>query len=217
MSSLFLVLGGDIVAFTTTWDEIRMTVLHKLFLSTGDAVTENDSNRDYLKAMPEEYNAAVMLLSTSNRFITKYFEVPVDGLSGTITVNLRTVVDDLFQLLPNEIYFVHENGSIEKRTGHSIIANDMLILVGETAGTYRIYYHAYPMKATAKTEGATDMQLDPDVAVLVPLYMASQLYKDDDIAIATQYRNEFEAGREELMKERVGNRAGRFKSVTGWW
>lgn len=205
------------MAFTTTWDEIRMTVLHKLFLSVGDAVVENDSNRDYLKAMPEEYNAAVMLLSTSNRFITKYFEVPVDGTAGTVTVNLRTVVDDLFQLLPSEIYFVREDGSIEKRAGHSIIANDMMILVGETAGTYRIYYHAYPMKATAKTEGTTDMQLDPDVAVLVPLYMASQLYKDDDIAIATQYRNEFEAGREELMRERGGSRAGRFTSVSGWW
>lgn len=37
-----------------------------------------------------------------------------------------------------------------------------------------------------------------DACVLIPLYIASQLYKDDDISQATAYRNEFETGLQDL-------------------
>lgn len=37
--------------------------------------------------------------------------------------------------------------------------------------------------------------------VLIPLYIASQLYKDDDISQATAYRNEFEVGLQDLYYE----------------
>lgn len=38
-----------------------------------------------------------------------------------------------------------------------------------------------------------------DACVLIPLYIASQLYKDDDISQATAYRNEFEIGLQDLI------------------
>ena len=38
-----------------------------------------------------------------------------------------------------------------------------------------------------------------DACVLIPLYIASQLYKDDDISQATAYRNEFETGLQDLI------------------
>lgn len=43
-----------------------------------------------------------------------------------------------------------------------------------------------------------EVNITNDVCVLLPLYMASQLYKDDDISLATTYRNEFELGLSEL-------------------
>ena len=42
------------------------------------------------------------------------------------------------------------------------------------------------------------IDLPEDACVLIPLYIASQLYKDDDIAQATAYRNEFEVGLADL-------------------
>lgn len=42
------------------------------------------------------------------------------------------------------------------------------------------------------------IELPEDACVLIPLYIASQLYKDDDIAQATAYRNEFEVGLQDL-------------------
>lgn len=43
--------------------------------------------------------------------------------------------------------------------------------------------------------------LPESACVLIPLYIASQLYKDDDISQATAYRNEFEVGLQDLNVE----------------
>lgn len=42
------------------------------------------------------------------------------------------------------------------------------------------------------------LTISEDACVLIPLYIASQLYKDDDISQATAYRNEFEVGLQDL-------------------
>lgn len=44
-----------------------------------------------------------------------------------------------------------------------------------------------------------EIQLPSDACVLIPLYIAGQLYKDDDISQATAYRNEFEVGLQDLI------------------
>ena len=51
------------------------------------------------------------------------------------------------------------------------------------------------------TEDNYEVELDESACVLIPLYIASELYKDDDIALATQYRNEFEAGLQDLYNK----------------
>lgn len=50
----------------------------------------------------------------------------------------------------------------------------------------------------AETSSNEVLELPEDACVLIPLYIASQLYKDDDIAQATAYRNEFEVGLQDL-------------------
>lgn len=46
-----------------------------------------------------------------------------------------------------------------------------------------------------------EIGLPESACVLIPLYIASQLYKDDDISQATAYRNEFEVGLQDLNVE----------------
>lgn len=53
-------------------------------------------------------------------------------------------------------------------------------------------------KIESRTEDIHEIGLPEDACVLIPLYIASQLYKDDDISQATAYRNEFEAGLQDL-------------------
>lgn len=53
-------------------------------------------------------------------------------------------------------------------------------------------------KIDEETTTETEINLPEDACVLIPLYIASQLYKDDDISQATAYRNEFEVGLQDL-------------------
>ena len=61
-----------------------------------------------------------------------------------------------------------------------------------------------------------ELPLDREVAVLLPLYMASQLYKDDDNGLATSYRNEFEIGLESLIDSSTSDGFEEFVSESGW-
>ena len=201
----------------TTWDEIRVTTLQKMHLIEDNKVVEDDSTREHLAAMPAAYNEAVRLLSTTNRYITKYFEVSSSGLNNSLSVDLKTIVDDLFMVQPGGVYFTDSSGRTDEYYDGTVIGDKDLILDGSETGTYRVYYYAYPIKATADTSGATDMQIDPDVASLVPLYMASQLWKEEEPGIATAYRNEFEIGRELLVRERNDGFSSEFRNTTGWW
>lgn len=200
---------------SATWDEIRIAALQKMFLITGSVIEENDSTRPYLAAMPWAYNEAVELLSTASRYIDKEYEKECDAYSNRIVINLAKDIPDLYQLKPNGIYHIIAD-YIEQVHNFKMLGENYLLLPNR-GGTYRIFYRAYPLKATTTTAGQTDMQLDDDVAAIIPLYIASQLYKDDDISIATVYRNEFEVAREELLKERNGSMAAEFHSNTGWW
>lgn len=51
---------------------------------------------------------------------------------------------------------------------------------------------------TYDTAPETEIDLPEDACALIPLYIASELYKDDDVALATTYRNEFEVGLQDL-------------------
>ena len=61
----------------------------------------------------------------------------------------------------------------------------------------------YEKTTVIKIEDDTDVDDEIDLpesaCVLIPLYIASQLYKDDDISQATAYRNEFEVGLQDLI------------------
>lgn len=205
------------MAAITTWEEIQVRSLQKMFLIESSQIERNDSTNSYLAAMPGAYNEAVQLLSTTNRYITKSHEIECDLTGGYITLDPKEEINDLFRLKTNGIYLT------DVATGQStpFYAYDsfdsLLILPNVPGGKYTIFYYAYPIKVDSTTPDDTDLQLDPDVAALVPLYIASQLFKDDEIQIATVYRNEFEVGRELLVKEPIGNSSGKLHSVTGWW
>ena len=136
----------------------------------------------------------------------KYIKIPMDE-----------VLSDFYQLAPAELYNLGDSGN-----GY-IVANDYfqeadktLVLPRNKTGIYIIHYRAYPQQITLDTPDDYEMAIDPEVAALIPLYMASQLYKDDDNAIATVYRNEFEVGRDALSQGALIPKKEKFVTSSGW-
>ncbi len=134
-----------------------------------------------------------------------------------IKIKMSDVVDDFYQLAPAELYSLGVSGD------DYIVANQYfqeadktLVIQRDKPGIYLIHYRAYPQQITLSTPDETELSLDPEVAALIPLYMASQIYKDDDNAIATVYRNEFEVGRDALSQGALIPKKEKFVTSSGW-
>lgn len=134
-----------------------------------------------------------------------------------IRINMSDVVDDFYQIAPAELYDTGVSGN------DYIVANKYfqeadktLVIPRSKPGIYLIHYRAYPQQITLETPDDTVLALDPEVAALIPLYMASAIYKDDDLSVATVYRNEFEVGRDALSQGALIPKKEKFVTSSGW-
>jgi hypothetical protein len=134
-----------------------------------------------------------------------------------IKIKMDEAVSDFYQIAPAELYDLGTSGDqyivAEKYFQE---ADKTLVIERNRPGIYVIHYRAYPQHITLDTPDTTELSLDPEVAALIPLYMASQLYKDDDNSIATVYRNEFEVGREALSQGALIPKKEKFIPSSGW-
>lgn len=135
-----------------------------------------------------------------------------------VYLHLPDMIEDYYQLAEDDIYYINPSNEPTYIAATKIYqeANNTLVLRRDQPGTYRVYYKAYPEQIDLTTADDYELPLDPEVATLLPLYMASQLYKDDDNAIATVYRNEFEVAFERLQNGSNIPRKEEFVSSTGW-
>lgn len=134
-----------------------------------------------------------------------------------IRIKLDDVLNDFYQLAPAELYDLGVSGN------DYIVANEYfqeadktLVIPRDKEGIYVIHYRAYPQQITLSTSDDEVLALDPEVAVLIPLYICSQLYKDDDPSIAVQARNEFEIAREALSQGALVPKKEKFVTSSGW-
>lgn len=323
---------------TTTWKDIKLATLQKMFSSNGTSIQSDSSTAEYIYAMPQAANEALQLLATAGKFIVKTHEIilyPYTNLlgdstgfstylisgtddvltfsatchsiyvkvQGTATVNISytytdeneeeatysediavsstgfttikrvvenpdentvtltissdypatvrnvcmyaetfeitydddenavydavpdyerfvkfhmdEIVDDFYQLY--EIYYEGDDKPYYLQvSSYYQEADKTLVLQRTEPGVYTIYYKAYPTQLTLDTDDDYELSLDPEVAVLMPLYMASQLYKDDDNSISTVYRNEFEVAFERLSQNSNAPHKEEFVSESGW-
>lgn len=132
-----------------------------------------------------------------------------------IKYHMDKLLEDFYQLYeiyyegPDKPYYLQVSSYYQE-------ADKTLVLQRSEPGTYTVYYKAYPSHITLDTPDDYELALDPEVATLLPMYMASQLYKDDDNSISTVYRNEFEVAFERLSQNSNAPHKEEFTSESGW-
>lgn len=216
-----------------TIKELKTITLQKVFAISDGRVVNDDTTQEYLTAMMGAANEGLQLLATAGRFLKKRTVIlqnmegtpEEDGFvtvcapgSGICRYDLAELVEDFYSLDMDGVY-VEDSQGYHRANDWSMEAGHVFLLPSTAAGKWTIYYNAYPPELTSETPDDYILPLYPEVAALLPLYIASQIYKDDDIAMATQYRNEFEVGREELKAaaQRGSVAQDKWTSVTGWW
>lgn len=206
-----------------TWGEIQIEACKKMFLN-NDAISvtdlpsmKNDNKyKWYLNAMPQAANEAIYEIIKRGKKHTKRYEFDIedDGTTNEpLILDLKTDVPDFYRVA--KLYYQKPSGYQEliNNTDYQMLNNYELALNGNKYGSYLLEYQNYPTKITNETLDTEEIELEKETAALIPLYIASQLYKDDDIAIATTYRNEFEAAVENTFKIIDDLK---FVSKTGW-
>lgn len=218
-----------------TWEDVKLAALQTMFSNDGEVLVPDDINQEYIDAMPAKANEALQQLASVGRPILKSWEIRIAQTEAAEETAERLVLPaaakaykvSLRHYLPRfrcihrgqimfddgAIYDLAENWRLE--------GDDVLVLPGTAAGTYTIWYCAYPPTITRETPDTEEIDLAPEAAVLLPLYLAAELYKDDDLALATVLRNEYEDGLEKLrqsyQESSGGLIAGGRRNTTGWW
>ena len=125
--------------------------------------------------------------------------------------DLETLLPDFYKI--DKLYFENYSHELINRTDYILEDGYTLVIDDKLVGNFIMKYQSYPTKIDDETDDDDEIDLPEEVACILPLYIASQLYKDDDIALATAYRNEFEVAVENLYPRKDDTK---FISKTGW-
>ncbi len=143
-------------------------------------------------------------------------EDSVVPFTNKIKYDMTKLAPDFYMIDPQGIYYEGAYQKYLQTTDFYQEGTKTLVLDRDMIGNFTIYYRAYPPQFTSETEETYELPIDPEVYALLPLYMASQLYKDDDLGISTSYRNEFEVGFDRLVNSANLSAFEEFTSESGW-
>jgi len=169
-----------------TWGEIQIESLKKMFLNKEilkieelETYKTDKKYKTYLDAMPQACNEAI------NYIINLEPIIKVEELEKTAENDKY----DLKELISD--YKKFHNISSEYSVMWKMLTKNIIKIDGWKQGNIDIYYEAYPKKVTGSTSAATKIDLEETFTRLIPLYIAGELYKDDDLTLSTMYMNEF--------------------------
>lgn len=211
------------------WGEAKLICLQTMFANEGPELTENDSNRDYLYAMPGKANEAMMQLSMVGRPLLKEAKIAVgveNELEAAVLEGGATCRVHLKEYLPDfralHQLMLDSHGIYGDAEEYRVVGDSVLVLPGDVAGVYTVIYKAYPKQVSLETQDDEVLDVNEECAALVPIYMAAELYKDDDLSLATVLRNEYEDGLQKIRAAWAETGGGGYavamrRNTTGWW
>ena len=190
---------------------MKHITLQKIDEATGE------DNSEYVSQMAPPANEALQLLAGAGKEVIRSYEIIQTGEeTGRQRYDMKELTPDWVEL--QSVYF--ESGTTYGQSSNYSLEGSSVLVLEPVAGVWRVYYQAYPYEIGDSTPEDEPLSIDPEVAVIIPLYIASQIYKHDNVSLATIWRNEFEIAREALLmkyqQNKVMGHAG-FVSLKGVW
>lgn len=205
-----------------TWGDIVVATCRKMFLNK-DAITVADlpdliddrNYSTYINMAPDVMNELLVILN--NRVLINIDSLTINLLSNTfsnyITEDVLNYIFDIYSYMKdNDI----SNYLYTEVIQHTFIKRDNLLFEEQDGKIYidkrfmdrsnktlTIKYRIIPERFTTTTPWTTLIDLPYNICSIVPLYLASELYKDDDISLATAYRNQFETELDYISSQQV--------------
>lgn len=169
-----------------TWGEIQIESLKKMFLNNESLSVNKLSDymnekkyKTYLYAMPQACNEAINFIVSKLGSNESTFELEKED---TIYYDLSKKIED-FRMI---------KGIYSKMPVSWKILNKNTIIIDNWQGEkILVSYEIKPTIINSDTDTNFVIEIASEYANLIPLYIAGELYKDDDLTLSTMYMNEF--------------------------
>lgn len=169
-----------------TWGEIQIESLKKMFLNNESLSVNKLSDymnekkyKTYLYAMPQACNEAINFIVSKLGSNESTFELEKED---TIYYDLSKKIED-FRMI---------KGIYSKMPVSWKILNKNTIIIDNWQGEkILVSYEVKPTIINSDTDTDFVIEIASEYANLIPLYIAGELYKDDDLTLSTMYMNEF--------------------------
>lgn len=194
-----------------TWKELKQAVLYKIFAELDGKLDDSDGKiTEYIHAMPQAANEAMERICSIGRPYRQYIEVGRDERH----IDMKMEAYD-FKSFGSAVEIYCIDGEQPVRCSGTAFGGHMLSLPS-SGEKFMVFYNAFPPHINDKTPDDYRLPLDDDCNVLLPLYIAGEIYKEDHAGLATLWMNEFEAGLESLQVPTPGVVQETFTNVNGW-
>lgn len=169
------------------WGNIQIESLKKMFLNTENITVENlgtylqnKKYKTYLFAMPQACNEAIRYIASRLGTETEKYTLEYNGEN---TFDLQDYIPDMRKT---------KNIICPLGVTYKMLTPRVIQFENWNSGNIDIYYEleADEIKSCSAPTKRIDCLKD-EYSVLIPLYIAGELYKDDDLSLSTMYMNEF--------------------------
>ena len=110
--------------------------------------------------------------------------------------DLKKLTPDFYKLVSTDV--VREE-DCEKFHDYRWEGDSTLVLAAGKPGNYKVHYYAYPREITEATPDDYELELDQEVAAILPIFIAAELLEDDDSSLAYYVREQYEEAKARLQ------------------
>lgn len=132
--------------------------------------------------------------------------------------DMKELTNDFYKLVTTDLVFQSgfSKTRYKKTEDYYWEGDSVLVLNGHERGSWIVHYYSYPKGITKSTPDNDEIGLDPEVASLLPIYMAAELFEDENISTATLWRNQYEEMKSQLSPTQEYGRTSVFVDTQGW-
>ena len=187
--------------------EIKIEALKMMFLNYEENLTidnlnnylKNDNYSSYLVNMPGSINRCIAYLEQKRVLPSKVIELTDIGNSNNyFKFDLSTISD--FSSI-DRVIFESNNGSYGGNIDYILEGRTLLLKPIADGEIYRLLYKPKIARVTNVSENSLELGIPDEIACLIPYFIKSELFRDDEPAEAGEARNWFEQNLMELYQE----------------
>ncbi len=146
---------------------------------------------------PNNAPVTVIFRTTSNLFFSYPAIYKQSFSNGEIPDYAKEIEYDFKELVSDFYKFDSDNSVFEdcegKGVSYSYKDESTFLINGDAHGKWSVPYIAYPNIITEDTPDDTKIELSYELCLILPFYIASELYLEDDSGLSIGWRNKFES------------------------